>query len=128
MSGRLCGMCLKFFWGAIMIDGLPADIEKQLAEALRIAGEYREDHLFYGDCDFDPRDDCRCGICSAYDAMVAKNRQEDASPDWVWQCNSCGSIEYNSTVSEADVHRMACARCGANEFHKAQPAHREAAK
>jgi len=39
----------------------------------------------------------------------------------VWECNECGAQEYNSNVSEEDVHELlACGRCGASgEWHLA---------
>jgi hypothetical protein len=40
---------------------------------------------------------------------------EDTSSDWV--CNECGSREYSSSLSEADLEWLACGGCGGNEFH-----------
>ena len=44
--------------------------------------------------------------------------QRAAEDDWSWQCNECGSDEYSSAVSEEDIDKLTCGRCGANEFHK----------
>jgi len=51
--------------------------------------------------------------------------QEDAEPvyskpaqEWSWVCNECGSSEFTSALSEADLEYLACAGCGCNEFHK----------
>jgi hypothetical protein len=44
--------------------------------------------------------------------------------EWSWVCNECGSKEFTSALSEADLEYLACAGCGCNEFHKealAQP-------
>ncbi|CAB4180232.1 hypothetical protein UFOVP1040_37 [uncultured Caudovirales phage] len=39
----------------------------------------------------------------------------------VWECNECGFQEYTLAYSEADLDRLACSSCGANEWHKAAP-------
>jgi predicted nucleic acid-binding Zn-ribbon protein len=56
----------------------------------------------------------QCEICQAQPAQ-----------EWSWVCNECGSKEFTSVLSEADLEYLACAGCGCNEFHKealAQPA------
>jgi hypothetical protein len=49
------------------------------------------------------------------DKALAQPAQE---PDWVWACNECGSPEFTSILSEADLEHLACAGCGCDEFHK----------
>ena len=44
--------------------------------------------------------------------------------NWAWACNECGTQEFTSALSEADLDYLACSTCGGNEFHKealAQP-------
>jgi hypothetical protein len=39
--------------------------------------------------------------------------------DFAWVCNECGSHEYTSSVSEADLAQFcSCGACGCDEFHK----------
>ena len=40
------------------------------------------------------------------------------SDDWYWVCNECGSPEYTSCVSEADIQELGCGNCGGDEWHK----------
>lgn len=35
----------------------------------------------------------------------------------VWECNECGSQEYTTCVSEADVQELGCGNCGGCEWH-----------
>jgi hypothetical protein len=50
-----------------------------------------------------------------YEPDAAQPAQE---PGWVWACNECGSQEFTSILSEADLKHLACAGCGCDEFHK----------
>lgn len=43
---------------------------------------------------------------------------EKMDEPWHWVCNQCGSAEYNSSVSETDVHKLACSGCGGDEWHR----------
>ena len=40
--------------------------------------------------------------------------------DYAWECNECGSQEYTMALSEADVQRLGCGKCGGDEWHKAE--------
>jgi len=64
--------------------------------------------------------DLLLGAGTAIKEALAQPAQE-----WSWVCNECGSSEFASVLSEADLEYLACAGCGCNEFHKealAQPA------
>ena len=45
-------------------------------------------------------------------------RSRLAEPAYSWECNECGAQEYTMAVSENDIHRLACGRCGSDEWHK----------
>ena len=34
-----------------------------------------------------------------------------------WTCNECGSAEYSGSISEDDIHKMTCGRCGSSDWH-----------
>jgi len=81
-----------------------------MKEALKLALEALEtERDIYREHDEDGAPEYILEAITAIKVALAQPAQET---DWVWVCNECGSPEFTSALSEADLEYLACAGCG----------------
>jgi hypothetical protein len=51
---------------------------------------------------------------------IKRPRKKPKIENPCWECNECGSQEYTKSVSEIDVQKLGCGKCGGIEWHRAE--------